>query len=318
MIGSVFIVGCGRSGSTLLDRLVGSHPSAIAAGELRHLPKNIALDSRCSCGAKISACFFWRPVIDAVGSRLGWDLWRNPYALDLGYIQAAVEIDRRRQTRLYAARRMIAMRWFDVALRCGADVRRAGVLAAFRHAIENSVMLHDELRSHSACQIVVDSTKGFRWSIGQYLMDPSTSRVLLLTRDGRGVMASMMRSGRPRQQAVRQWVEYYERALPWVERHVAPQHVLQVRYEDLAGDTESTLARIFDFLSVPYADAKTRAQTPPPHIVNGNPMRHGDVGHVRVDERWRSDLSAADLACFDREAATMAKRLGYAMAASGL
>lgn len=311
MIGSVFIVSCGRSGSTLLDRLVGSHPQALAVGELRHLPKNIALDSMCSCGSRISACDFWRPLIDAAGHKLEADLWRDPYRLDLGYVMGAVEIDHARQTSWYRFRRSLGLQWIEVALAAGIDVRKSPLLTGFRRGLQQNLMVHDLLREQTRRRVVVDSTKGFRWSVGQYLIDPQRSRLLLLSRDGRGVMASMMRSGKSAAAAAQAWSKYYERALPWLERHVPPQHVLRVRYEDLAGDTEATLARIFAFLGLPPATPAQRAASPEPHIVNGNPMRHEAIVRVSIDERWRRELTADHLATFQRYAAAVSARLGY-------
>ncbi len=312
MIDTAFIVSAGRSGSTLLDRLVGAHPQALAVGEVRHLPKNIALDSICSCASAVSQCAFWRPVVDHLGERLGADLWSDPYRLDLGYIQAAVEIDRRRQTRLYTARRAVALRWIETGLRLGLDVRRSPWLASYRRALQANALLHEVLRERSGRRIVVDSTKGFRWSVGQYLFDPGRSRILLLSRDGRGVVASLMRSGRTREQAVRQWMQYYQRALPWIERHVDPAHVLHVRYEELATSTDETLRRVFGFLGLPPLPLHEIAHAPTAHILNGNPMRHGSALEIRPDERWRGELTAEDVAYVQRTCEPVARRLGYA------
>jgi hypothetical protein len=209
------------------------------------------------------------------------------------------------------------MRQVDLALRAGADAGRSPWLASFRRGLRNNAMLHEVLRSQSGRRVIVDSTKGFRWSVGQCLLDPVASRVLVLTRDGRGVMASMMRSGRTAEQAARSWAEYYERALPFVTRYVPEAQRMHLRYEDLAGDTTCTLRRLFAFLGLPDRGAAPTPAGPTQvqHILNGNPMRERPLSVIRLDESWRKELSSAHLAVFERHAAHMARRLGYSVSA---
>ena len=59
----LFIAGFGRSGSTLLDRLLGSTPGVHSGGELAAIWTHGLVDDRlCSCGAPFSGCPFWRAV----------------------------------------------------------------------------------------------------------------------------------------------------------------------------------------------------------------------------------------------------------------
>ena len=60
----VYIGGYTRSGSTLLDRLLGATPGAVSVGELRHLWSMGFIEDRfCGCGEPFSACPFWRRVV---------------------------------------------------------------------------------------------------------------------------------------------------------------------------------------------------------------------------------------------------------------
>ena len=87
----VFICAAGHSGSTLLDLLLGAHPQGFSLGEITQLPKNISLDSVCSCNEKLSECAFWHPVVTEFGRSIDTDLWHDPYRLNLGFIKAAVK-----------------------------------------------------------------------------------------------------------------------------------------------------------------------------------------------------------------------------------
>ncbi|MGH9159269.1 MAG: sulfotransferase family protein, partial [Vicinamibacteraceae bacterium] len=62
----VYIAGYGRSGSTLLDAVLGNHPDVFGAGELTWVFRCLASDDPCSCGQAVSSCGFWRSVMERV------------------------------------------------------------------------------------------------------------------------------------------------------------------------------------------------------------------------------------------------------------
>src|SRR6266516_3342272 len=67
----VYIAGLGRSGSTLLERLLGELPGVCAVGEVVHMwRRSIVDDERCGCGEPFARCGFWRGVGEAAFG--GW------------------------------------------------------------------------------------------------------------------------------------------------------------------------------------------------------------------------------------------------------
>jgi hypothetical protein len=67
----LYLAGLGRSGSTLLERMIGELDAVCPAGELVHLwHRGIELDEACGCGEPFSACPFWREVGDVAFG--GW------------------------------------------------------------------------------------------------------------------------------------------------------------------------------------------------------------------------------------------------------
>jgi len=59
----LYIGGLGRSGSTLIERLLGQVPGVCAVGELVHLwDRGITEDERCGCGEPFRQCPFWSQV----------------------------------------------------------------------------------------------------------------------------------------------------------------------------------------------------------------------------------------------------------------
>jgi len=63
MMPILYIAGYGRSGSTLLEGLLGLHPSVFPMGESSRFWEMIQDDSiLCSCGESVRRCEFWGPV----------------------------------------------------------------------------------------------------------------------------------------------------------------------------------------------------------------------------------------------------------------
>ena len=63
MVRVLFLGGLGRSGTTLLERLLGQLPGVSPLGEVVHLwQRDLVDDERCGCGDRFSACGFWQKV----------------------------------------------------------------------------------------------------------------------------------------------------------------------------------------------------------------------------------------------------------------
>jgi len=62
---TLFILGLGHSGSTLLGRMLGCHPEAVFAGELLRLEQALSRpQERCSCGSFVVECPVWQRRIE--------------------------------------------------------------------------------------------------------------------------------------------------------------------------------------------------------------------------------------------------------------
>ncbi len=64
----IYIAGNGRSGSTLLDMLLGSLPNLWTVGEANVIPWEFEKrDAKCGCGKSLYECPFWTEVYSDIG-----------------------------------------------------------------------------------------------------------------------------------------------------------------------------------------------------------------------------------------------------------
>lgn len=307
----VYICSAGHSGSTLLDMLLGSHSRVASLGEIDQLSKNLALNTECSCSVPIRSCPLWSEVIARVGATLDIDILANPYALHMGYPKASRVIDHTHQTRLYLLRRELILALSYLCLRLPLP-HGYSLLSPVARAIDNNVRVFDAVRTALNCDMIVDSSKSYLKAVALYQRYPADVRVLLLTRDGRGVLASNLKRGMARAKAIREWRHQYQRALPLLNAHVDPKHLLQVRYEDLSSATSETLQRICAFVGLAFENQMLNFRAKTHHIANGNDIRLASSSEIRSDQQWRVDLTSADLAYFGQRGGALNHRLGYA------
>jgi hypothetical protein len=130
-----------------------------------------------------------------------------------------------------------------------------------------------------------------------------------LRRGGRGTAAQATADSLPMTKAAREWrrcLEAAEHVLAGLDR----SRWMQVRYEELCGDLEGTLRRIHGFLGTDCTRTAALFRDVENHVI-GNGMRLDTTSRVRLDERWRTELTEQDLRAFDDVAGGMNRRYGY-------
>ena len=143
--------------------------------------------------------------------------------------------------------------------------------------------------------------------------------VIHIIRDGRDVAASQIteHSGwgyGDIAEAAEKWVAIIEKSRRNAEKHAAP--MLEIRYEDLILDNESTLRRIMDFIEEPWSDTLLRHETADHDFFQ---TRVGHPSRARTQQpldasaigRHRRDLAAEQIASFESIAGGMLESLGY-------
>ncbi len=314
----VYIVSSPHGGSTLFSHVLGKHPQALNLGEVSFIPKLLALGEPCSCGLALRDCDFWGSVFAEYAAIVDYDLRRDPYKVFLGDApkdkRGAGLIDTQQQTRL----RFLAMK-----VRGALDTlavlhapRSLGLkkaaLPSVARGVANTLSLYETALAVSGQQIVVDASKMPRKAAHLYVARPEQVRIVHLTRDGRGVVASRKKY-MDVSHAAERWAHYHRLSLRLLDRWVPEAHRKRLSYEEFVTRPEASLRSISDWLDIEYTDQfLVFDNAEKSHAAGGNPARFELDGGIRgVDERWRESLTAEEISTFDTLAGAQNRAFGY-------
>ncbi|HEX6469548.1 MAG TPA: sulfotransferase [Streptosporangiaceae bacterium] len=317
----LYLGGLGRSGTTLLERLLGELPGAVSLGEVVHLwERGVVGGERCGCGAPFHGCAFWAKVGEVAFG--GWD------GVEIERLRALrADVDRIRHIPALARRRP-----------------PAATLAAVTAYVSYYTRLYRAAAEVSGAEVLIDSSKHaslafcLRWAAAGGAADaavPLGLRVLHVVRDSRGVAYSWTKQVR-RPEAVAGGEEYMARWSPakaaahWnaengayalLGRRGVP--TMLVRYEEFLRAPVAELRRIAEFASLAADDEALAFLTEAPdgavtarlsanHTASGNPMRF-QTGPVllRRDDSWRTGLAPADRRRVTALTYPLLRRYGY-------
>lgn len=306
----LYVCSAARCGSTLTDMFLGGHPQATSLGEVNFLAKAIRVGERCSCGALVRDCPDWQAVFKRLAP-WGFDP-QQPYRFRLWDAVAWTYVDQAHQTRGFLAGVRMRKSWMALRDLLPEGVRsHCPVPPAYEQALVNKMRLYEAVAAAWDKEVVIDSSKNVREAVELYRRDPDTVRILLVTRDGRGVYLSRRSSGRDREESVRGWLSYYGRALALLEKHVPAEARMQLKYEDIASAPRRAGETLCDFVGLRFQESMLQLDGAVRHMVNGNATRFAPGKGIKLDERWRQDLQPAELSYFDGRGGRMNAALGY-------
>jgi Sulfotransferase family len=303
------ITGLGRSGSTILDIVLGNHPCVESVGEVGNLIRTgwvsreslRAVDQKrlrvpiCTCGKRLDvphvetpdeACPFWSAV------RREWVARADAEAIEsYPKLQNDFEPKRRWPRLLYERRKASA------AFRSYAGLTRA---------------FFESIRAVSGKDIIVDSGKSPERAFALWMVPGIDLHVVHLVRDAKGVITSRRKSFKKDLQAGIMWDHKghppWKTSVRWTERNLAtelvcarlgPKRAMRLRYEDFVADPEAALGRIGSLVGLDLTNVAKAAASGQPmragHNVGGNRIKKSGYITLRPDEQeWKSALSPAE------------------------
>jgi hypothetical protein len=287
----LYIGGFGRSGTTLLNRLLGELPGVCAIGETVNLwRQGILLNEKCSCGQPFYSCAFWQEV-----GALAFNGWHR---VDLMSVFAGQAEGARFK---YAREAGFAPALLKVPFAKGLRNRIEAVNALY-------AQLYSAISQVSGCPIIVDASKHASLLSNLLGYKPLDITVIHMIRDSRGVAYSWTKmQQRPESENPMSFMDKFSvahSAMLWNTYNMSfcslrrsDVSYLRIRYEDLLRAPERWLREIADlagiasdgqtytFLGDGYANLRLS------HCIAGNPMRfQGGRLAIQEDDEWRSVL----------------------------
>jgi hypothetical protein len=280
----LYVVGLGRSGSTILSNSLGQIGGYFSAGELNFIWKHNVLENRlCGCGNPFRECPVWTRVMDeAFGGMDG--------------------VDAREMMRLQAS----GTRTRHIPLMLTNRGRRR-IAERLENLLINYRRLYEAIGAVTDSRVIVDSSKEPAHGYAMSLVPDVDFYVLHLIRDPRAAAYSWLKK---KPQPDSEEIEHMVRFSPtkssalWDSWNASaealwrrtPEKYLRLRYEDFVASPRRSFERILDLLGEQGAEpplaGEREVKLGVSHTVSGNPNRF-ETGSVelRQDREWISGMS---------------------------
>lgn len=296
------IAGSDRSGSTLLDTILGTVDGFFSAGEMRYLWERGVLQERlCGCREPIPQCEVWGAVLDRL-SQLRTESAAHHIVDEL---------------------QMVRTRYAPLAMM---PLTRRRFASRLDELIEVFAELLPVVQEVTGARVIIDSSKRPLYTFMLSLVPNVEVTVVHVVRDPRAIAHSRNRYKRQvdtgEDRALTQ-ARPMTSALSWSMWNVATRSLFRkhpryrmVQYEALIDDPEGTVRSILDTTGIPDAAIPnihgSIVTLQANHTVSGNPSRfkRGDV-ELRLDAAWRHDMRPLDRRLVTAMTLPLLVRYGY-------
>jgi hypothetical protein len=276
----LYIVGFGRSGSTIFDVVLGELRGFFSAGELQSLWQGALVEGRlCGCGVPVAQCPLWTEV-----------LWSEKGTLGASPDHIVALQQQTLGAPMFGPRRVGPGRSQRHWRAYGAILRR----------------LYARIAEVTGAKVIVDSSKVPSVALLLEALPNIEAYFVHLVRDPRGVAYSWARKKAATDRPAGGQLERFgivKSSSTWVLRHTAAEAVRRrserpwalVRYEDFIASPSQTVAEVNQLLNGMAADinflSEGEAMIGINHTVSGNPVRlqRGRI-LLREDEEWKVQL----------------------------
>jgi sulfotransferase family protein len=290
----LYIMATGRSGTTILDNVLGSLPGFFSGGEIHLIWKALLRRSGCGCGRPVAECDLWTHVIERL----------SDHARGYGTDPALFDHWRRSETRIMHTPRLLLIG--------PGGLSKRPILARYSELLSG---LYRSVAAETGARVIVDSSKTPANALLLSMMDDIDLYVVHVVRDPRAVAHSWQRrrpTFDPHRPEEMHHLGPVRSSLRWlatnllaeaVRRRLPTEQYLRLRYEDFVDEPRTEIGRLQRFAqegaaAEPFIDDRT-VLLHDNHTVWGNRSRYmtGEVT-LRHDEEWiqRASLATRSIA----------------------
>ncbi len=296
----IYIAGYGRSGSTLLERILGSNDYLFGLGEVKFIFDSLINgNSFCSCGKKVQNCDYWGKVIKETG------LEDND-----------------------------VIKGFE-KMRKESEYFHTLIFKLFNSDQKRYIKLIDDLYNNiikyasPETKYIIDSSKTARDSFFRpfILSKEFNVKIIHLIRDGRGCMWSNIKgSNRKMEKGLDPNLKFpsLRTSISWTLANLSPHlyymthkrdNYIRVKYENLVEYPKKTLEDIGDYLSVDLTEQinmlENQKVIPLGHQLAGNRLRKKRKIILKNDNEWKEKLNLYNRVIFGLFSWPLALKYNY-------
>src|SRR5215218_2715 len=328
------ITGTARSGSTILDVVLGNHPDIESVGEVNRLIRTgwisreslRGIDSKklavpiCTCGKRLDvlyvdtpdeACPFWSSV------RREWVERTDEDSIE-SYPKLQNDFELKKRWSRYGLVSLPRLLY-----------EKRSPSAPFRSYARLTRTFFESIRAVSGKPIIVDSSKSPARALAFGMIPGIDLYVVHFVRDGRGVITSLRKTfkkdlqagimwdhkGHPMWKTVVRWT-VLNLASEWICIQLGPKRTMRLRYEDFVADPKSALEKIGTLIELDLADAANAAASGEPmqagHNIGGNRTKKSGTITLQPDTKeWRMALSPTEQRLLWMLIGWLMRRYGY-------
>jgi hypothetical protein len=300
----LYVVGLGRSGSTILSNSLGQIPGFFSGGELNFIWRHNVLENRlCGCGRPFRECPVWTRVMDqAFGGMDGVDPRAMMRLQNLGTRTRHIPMMLTR-----GGRRSLAQRLEKLLIAYG--------------------RLYEAIGAVTGSRVIVDSSKEPAHGFAMSMVPGVDFYALHLLRDPRAAAYSWSKKKPQPDTDTRDFMVRFSPAKSsalWDSWNASaealwrrvPDRYLRLRYEDFVADPRECFEKILALVGEPDAGpplvGEREVKLGVSHTVSGNPNRF-ETGAVelRTDREWISSMKPRDKALVTALTLPLLKHYGY-------
>lgn len=298
----LYIASFARSGSTILDTVLGNHPHMVGCGELIRLPTSGWLENEyCSCGKTVNQCEFW----EGVYSR--WCKATGSTPKEYIALQDRYERFRRIPILLKESRQNSYK---------------------FKRYAEQTVAMLRAIQDVSGCEVIVDSSKSPFRALALSRVEGVDVQIIHLVRDARAVAYSLARSHKQNSSAgiekdfngysmirTALWWNLFNTQISWVCKKIHHDNSLLMQYEHFTDDPVKALTELADGLQLDLDPLISKFENEEAfeieHIVAGNRLRMNKEVRLKKDTEWQNALSQTEQRSVKVLTRFLLKRYGF-------
>ena len=259
-ISLIYLLGAGRSGTTLLSALLNNHSKINAIGEIHQFYEHIEQNKNCSCGLKLEECLYWNKTVRNLNK-------------DKKDIHNAVKYSDEKEGHSNILRLI------------------------FRKSQDNKYLSYQEryfelINQYSKKEWLLDSSK----YIARYLLLKKSNKLkikgIYIVRDVRGVINSFDKKVQTQKSplsaiAYYLLINFFGQLVCWIDKDV-----MKIKYEDLTKTPEKVLSRIYTHI---FEQNQNEILLPKnfdmPHIIGGNRMKSNSMISIKSDLKWKRTIA---------------------------